>query len=161
MPVSLSACSYQWHTNRTNGANREASLTSRYPLLTVRLGLAFWQFVCFDNSYVLTIRMFMCGSVSVKEDKSISLSVGFRAQNYNRSTDKVSVCPSFWLPWVPEVFSRVWRGASFRRPQADTCSAKGRRHERRSHSLFKTWPKAETAREKPLAPRLHFDRIRK
>ena len=52
MPVSLSACSYQWHTNRTNGANREASLTSRYPLLTVRLGLAFWQFVCFDNSYV-------------------------------------------------------------------------------------------------------------
>ena len=28
-------------TNRTNGANREASLTSRYPLLTVRLVLAF------------------------------------------------------------------------------------------------------------------------
>ena len=26
---------------------------------------------------------------------------------------------------VPEVFSRVRRGASFRRPQADTCSAKG------------------------------------
>ena len=36
------------------------------------------------------------------------------------------------LPWVPEVFSRVCRGASFRRPQADTCSAKGRRHARRS-----------------------------
>ena len=68
----------------------------------------------------------MCGSVSVKEDKSISLSVGFRAQNYNRSTDKVSVCPSFWLPWVPEVFSRVWRGASFR-VQWDVSS----------------WPKAE------------------
>ena len=25
------------------------------------------------------------------------------------------------IPWVPEVFSRVRRGASFRRPQADTC----------------------------------------
>ena len=45
------------------------------------------------------------------------------------------------VPWVPEVFSRVRRGASFRRPQADTCSAEGRRHERRSFSrgsLFKT-----------------------
>ena len=29
-------------------------------------------------------------------------------------------------------FFLVRRGASFRRPQADTCSAKGRRHERRS-----------------------------
>ena len=154
MPVSLSACSYQWHTNRTNGANREASLTSRYPLLTVRLVLTFWQFVCLC---VLD----MCAPVSVKENKYVSLSVGLRAQNNNRSTDKVSVCPSFWLPWVPEVFSRVWRGASFRRPQTDTCSAKGRRHERRSHSLFKIWPKAETARGKPLAPRVHFDRIRK
>ena len=36
------------------------------------------------------------------------------------------------LPWVQEVFSRVRRGASFRRPQADTCSAEGRRHEQRS-----------------------------
>ena len=35
------------------------------------------------------------------------------------------------IPWVPEVFSRVRRGASFRRPQADTYSAEGRRHERR------------------------------
>ena len=35
------------------------------------------------------------------------------------------------IPWVPEVFSRVRRRASFRRPQADTCSAEGRRHERR------------------------------
>ena len=34
------------------------------------------------------------------------------------------------LPWVPEVFSRVRRGASFRRP------------------------KPETAHEKPLAPRI-------
>ena len=82
MPVSLSACSYQWHTNRTNGANREASLTSRYPLLTVRLVLAFWQFVCL-------CLLDMCGSVSVKGDKFISLSVGFTAQNYNRSTDNV------------------------------------------------------------------------
>ena len=36
------------------------------------------------------------------------------------------------LPWVPEVFSRLCRGAQFRRPQADTCSATGRRHARRS-----------------------------
>ena len=35
------------------------------------------------------------------------------------------------IPWVPEVLSRVRRGASFRRPQADTCSAEGRGHERR------------------------------
>ena len=28
-------------------------------------------------------------------------------------------------------FSRVRRGASFRRPPTDTCSAEGRRHERR------------------------------
>ena len=36
----------------------------------------------------------------------------------------------YFVPRVPEVFSRVRRGASFRRPQADTCSAEGRRHER-------------------------------
>jgi len=36
------------------------------------------------------------------------------------------------IPWVPEVFSRVRRGASFCRPQADTCSSEGRRHERRA-----------------------------
>ena len=30
------------------------------------------------------------------------------------------------IPWVPEVFFRVRRDASFRRKQADTCSAKGR-----------------------------------
>ena len=35
-----------------------------------------------------------------------------------------------FVPWVPEVFSRVRRGASFRRPQGDSCSAEGRRHER-------------------------------
>ena len=34
-----------------------------------------------------------------------------------------------FVPWVPEVLSRVRRGASFRRQQADTCSAEGRRHE--------------------------------
>ena len=47
------------------------------------------------------------------------------------------------LPWVPEVFSRVRRGASFRRPQADTCSG----------------PKPETAHEKPRAPRVICYRI--
>ena len=36
----------------------------------------------------------------------------------------------YFVPWVPEVFSRVRRGASFRRPQSDSCSAEGRRHER-------------------------------
>ena len=36
------------------------------------------------------------------------------------------------VPWVPEVFFRVRQGASFRRPQADTCPAEGRKHERRS-----------------------------
>ena len=36
------------------------------------------------------------------------------------------------VPRVLEVSSRVRRGASFRRPQADKCSAEGRRHERRT-----------------------------
>ena len=40
--------------------------------------------------------------------------------------------PACVIPWVPEVFSRLRRGASFRRSQADTCSAEGQRHERRS-----------------------------
>ena len=44
-------------------------------------------------------------------------------------------------PGCQRFFSRVRRGALFRRPQAGTCSAE------------KTWPKPETAREKPLAPR--------
>ena len=35
-----------------------------------------------------------------------------------------------YLPWVPEVFSRVRRGALFRLPQADTCLAEGRRNPR-------------------------------
>ena len=44
------------------------------------------------------------------------------------------------IPWVPEVLSRVRRGASFRRPQAEDTSG--------------VWPKPETAHEKPLAPRV-------
>ena len=49
------------------------------------------------------------------------------------------------LPWVPEVFSPVWRGAS---------SAAGRH-------VFGLWQKSraakpETAHEKPLAPRVKF-----
>ena len=49
------------------------------------------------------------------------------------------------LPWVPEVFSPVWRGAS---------SAAGRH-------VFGLWQKTraakpETAHEKPLAPRVKF-----
>ena len=39
-------------------------------------------------------------------------------------------CGNIFVSWVPEVLSRVRRGASFRRQQADTCSAEGRRHER-------------------------------
>ena len=110
----------------------------------------------------------MCASVSVKEDKYISLSVGFRAQNNNRSTDNVRSR----LPLVRTKFrfARHFDYPGYQRfflacggePQADTCSAKGRRQERRSHSLFKTLPKAETTYEKPpRAPRVHFDRIRK
>ena len=157
MPVSLSARCYQWHTNRTNGANSEASLTSRYPLLTVRLVLAFWQFVC------LCI-LDMCVSVSVKGDKYISLSVGFRAQNNNRSTDNIRSRLSlvrtkfgFALHFDYPGYQRFFLACEGN----FVSSAAGRRHERRSHSLFKTWPKAETAHEKPLAPRVHFDRIRK
>ena len=37
---------------------------------------------------------------------------------------------SFCLPWVPEVFSHVRQGASFCRPQAGKCAAKGQRNER-------------------------------
>ena len=48
-----------------------------------------------------------------------------------------------------------------RRRQADTSSARSWRHERRSFSrgsLFKpTWPKQETAHEKPLVPRVGFE----
>ena len=50
----------------------------------------------------------------------------------------------YGLPWVPEVFSRVRRGAAFRRPNAEDTRG----------SLFKTWPKPETAHEKPLEPRV-------
>ena len=86
------------------------------------------------------------------------------------SGDLVSLLTFLFLRWVPEIFSRMWRGAS---------SAFGRRHERRSPkkksvvprvkterfirkqghlfshgALFKTWPKLETAHEKSLAPRV-------
>ena len=50
----------------------------------------------------------------------------------------------YGLPWVPEVFSRVRRGAAFRPPNAEDTRG----------SLFKTWPKPETAHEKPLEPRV-------
>ena len=33
--------------------------------------------------------------------------------------------PSFWLPWVPEVFSRVRQRASFRRPQTKAEDTSG------------------------------------
>ena len=50
------------------------------------------------------------------------------------------------LPWVPEIFSRVWRGAS---------SAAGPHVFGLRRVTFKTWPKSETAHEKSLAPRVH------
>ena len=62
---------------------------------------------------------------------SVLCSCTFRSATFLHRT-QISHC----LPWVPEVFSRVRRGASFRRSQADTCSAKGRRHERRSAGHF-------------------------
>ena len=74
-------------------------------------------------------------------------------------------CSHFWassywiIPWVPEVFSRVRRGASFRRPQAVETSGEAARKNFSRRSLFKTWPEPETALEKPLAPILlsHVD----
>ena len=54
------------------------------------------------------------------------------------SADSADCLAIAWcsVPWVPQVFSRVRRGASFRRPQADTCSAEGRRHERFARVTF-------------------------
>ena len=51
--------------------------------------------------------------------------------------------PRSRYPGYQRVFSRVRRGPSFRRPQADTCSAKGRRHERpsREKKFWMIWYK--------------------
>ena len=127
------------------------------PSLTVRLVLAFWQFLCF-------CLLDMCGSVSVKGDKYISLSVGFRAQNNNRSTDNVRSR----LPLVRTKFrfARHFDYPGYQRFFL-ACDGElrfvGHRPKTRAAKplIFKTWPKAETALEKPLAPRVHFDRIRK
>ena len=57
------------------------------------------------------------------------------------------------LPWVPEVFSRVRWGAS----SAAGRHFFGQRLKRKNFSrgsLFKTWPKPETAHEKPPALRV-------
>ena len=58
-----------------------------------------------------------CPAVSVTYNSSKQWSTGERIVYF-------TVC---FISWVPEVFSRVRRGAS----SADTSSAKGRRHERR------------------------------
>ena len=58
-----------------------------------------------------------CQAVSVTYNSSKQWSTGERIVYF-------TVC---FISWVPEVFSRVRRGAS----SADTSSAKGRRHERR------------------------------
>ena len=59
------------------------------------------------------------------------MSGGKRAKERNSPPSLQSFPGSLhFVPWVPEVFSRVRRGASFRRPQGDSCSAEGRRHER-------------------------------
>ena len=51
----------------------------------------------------------MCGSVSVKGDKFISLSVGFTAQNNNRSTDNVR-------SRLPLVRTKFWFARHFHYP---------------------------------------------
>ena len=70
------------------------------------------------------------------ENGKKAIGLDWRNNNFARASrifvHFFAVVARLLLPWVPEVFSRVRRGASFRRPQADTCSAKGRRHERRS-----------------------------
>ena len=58
-----------------------------------------------------------CLAVSITYNSSKQWSTGERIVYF-------TVC---FISWVPEVFSRVRRGAS----SADTSSAKGRRHERR------------------------------
>ena len=42
------------------------------------------------------------------------------------------------VPWVPEVFSRVRQGASFRRPKAEDTSGEAARKNFSRGSLFKT-----------------------
>ena len=61
------------------------------------------------------------------------------------------------LPWVPEVFSRVRRGAFGgcrvgRRPKKR--AANPREKTLFARVTYKTWPKPETAHEKPLEPRV-------
>ena len=47
------------------------------------------------------------------------------------------------LPWIPEVFSRVRRGASFRRPQAeDTSGEAARKNTFRAGHLTQTGNRA-------------------
>ena len=82
----------------------------------------------------------MCGSVSVKGDKYISLSVGFRAQNNNRSTDNVRSR----LPLVRTKF-RFARHFDYPGYQRFFLACDGelrfvghrRRHEQRSHSFLR------------------------
>ena len=64
------------------------------------------------------------------------------------------------LPWVPEIFfPRVTRGfvgrrsTRLRRSAEDTSGEAASKNFSRG-SLFKTWPKPETAHEKSLAPRV-------
>ena len=84
---------------------------------------------------------------------SVLCSCTFRSATFLHRT-QISHC----LPWVPEVSSRVRRGASFF--SAAGRPVFGRRPKTRAAkrgSLFKTWPRPETAHEKPLAPcRVHF-----
>ena len=62
--------------------------------------------------------------------------------------------PIFLYPGYQRFFSRVRRGASFCRPKAEDTSG-----EKTRGALSNTWPKPETAHEKPLAPRVIFLKI--
>ena len=71
-----------------------------------------------------------------KENGKKTISLNRRNNNFARASrifaHFFAIVARLLLPWVPEVFSRVRRGASFRRPQADASSAEGRGQERRS-----------------------------
>ena len=63
------------------------------------------------------------------------------------ATSQRNELTALWLPWVPEIFSRVWQGAS---------SAGGRHvFNLRPKTRAATCPKPETAHKKSLAPRVH------
>ena len=45
-----------------------------------------------------------------------------RKTSRSKGKNQQQTQPPYGIPWVPEVFSRLRRGASFRRPQAEDTS---------------------------------------